>query len=160
MDEASRARGAPAAPAKEEASDMPLLTRLEGAHAELLALCDRLENIADSLPNTMDLRQCRAAAEDLVPVIIRVHRIEEEEIFPKLSAAAATPQLTKTLDRLRTEHCTDECFAEELSDALQRAGDGRIQPETLGYMLRGFFEAMRRHIAFEHERFAVIAGDA
>lgn len=88
-----------------------------------------------------------------------MHRIEEEEIFPSLVPSGRSTSLSRTLDHLRTEHCEDECFAEELADALERVGDGRIQPETLGYMLRGFFEAMRRHIKFERERFAAIAGE-
>lgn len=135
-----------------------LLERLNGAHAELLAICDRLEGIADSLPNTLNIRQCREAAGELVPVVTRAHRIEEEEVFPAIAGAARTAALQKTLDHLRTEHCEDECFAEELADALQQAGEGKVQPETLGYMLRGFFEAMRRHINFERERFLTLAG--
>jgi hemerythrin-like domain-containing protein len=58
-----------------------------------------------------------------------------------------------TLDRLRFEHCEDECFAEELTEALHALGSGdqKVNIEAVGYMLRGFFEAMRRHIAFESE---------
>lgn len=137
-----------------------VMDQLEIAHSELLAICDTLEGIADSLPNTLNVKKCREAAGDLVPVITRVHRIEEEEIFPKIVAGRKTPSIQKTLDHLRTEHCEDECFAEELADALKHAGDGRLQPETLGYMLRGFFEAMRRHILFERERFAALTPDS
>jgi hypothetical protein len=69
-----------------------------------------------------------------------------------------------TLTRLRFEHCEDECFAEELTEALHALGAGRaeINIEATGYMLRGFFEAMRRHIAFESEhllREAAFEGD-
>lgn len=134
-----------------------LLDRLEGCHSELLAICDTLEDIADSLPNTLNVRMCKEAAGHIVPVVIRAHRIEEEEVFP-LIGGDPTPALQKTLDHLRTEHCEDECFAEELADALEHAGDGKVQPETLGYMLRGFFEAMRRHINFERERFVALTG--
>jgi hemerythrin-like domain-containing protein len=140
-------------------SSANILARLDDAHSELLSICDRLEGIADSLPNTLDVRVCRVAAGELVPVVTKAHRIEEEEIFPRLVSRPRGEQIARTLDHLRTEHCEDECFAEELADALQHAGDGRMQPETLGYMLRGFFEAMRRHIKFERERFAAIAGD-
>lgn len=135
-----------------------VLLRLEGAHTELLAICDRLEGIADSLPNTLNLIKCRETAGDLVPVVVRAHRIEEEQVFPHIGGDSRAA-MQKTLDHLRTEHCEDECFAEELADALRQAGEGRVQPETLGYMLRGFFEAMRRHINFERERFVNLAGN-
>ncbi|MBK8456103.1 MAG: hemerythrin domain-containing protein [Phyllobacteriaceae bacterium] len=139
-------------------SPAELLSRLDGAHSELLAICDRLEGIADSLPNTLNVRNCREAAGELVPVVMRAHRVEEEEVFLRIAGEARTAALQKTLDHLRTEHCEDECFAEELADALKQAGEGKVQPETLGYMLRGFFEAMRRHINFERERFLTLAG--
>lgn len=139
-------------------SPAELLNRLQGCHSDLLAMCDTLEGIADSLPNTLNVRQCQEAAGHLVPIVIRAHRIEEEEVFP-LIGRDGSAALQKTLDHLRTEHCEDECFAEELADALSHAGDGKVQPETLGYMLRGFFEAMRRHINFERERFTVLAGE-
>ena len=54
----------------------------------------------------------------------------------------------------------DECYAEDLTDALEQlAGKkpGSVQAETFGYMLRGFFEAMRRHIAFEQTHLPPLA---
>ncbi len=66
---------------------------------------------------------------------------------------APTTRSRTTLNRLRFEHCEDECFAEELTEALNALGSGNpdVNIEAIGYMLRGFFEAMRRHIAFESE---------
>jgi hypothetical protein len=57
------------------------------------------------------------------------------------------------VERLRAEHIEDECFAGELTEALLVLGrDGSVDnPEALGFMLRGFFEAQRRHVAFERE---------
>lgn len=132
---------------------------LAAAHLELLTLCDTLEGIADSLPGTLDVRLCQEAAETLVPVVTRVHRTEENVIFPAVIGNRADSMSSETVEHLRAEHCEDECFAEELADALSQAGrrDARIQPETLGYMLRGFFEAMRRHINFERERLSILA---
>jgi hemerythrin-like domain-containing protein len=74
-------------------------------------------------------------------------------LFPQLqSSPDATEALAPTLERLKFEHCEDECFAEELTDALLKLGSGeRVNMEAVGYMLRGFFEGIRRHIAFERE---------
>lgn len=58
-----------------------------------------------------------------------------------------------SLDRLLAEHVEDECFAGELTEALLLLGrnGSADNPEALGFMLRGFFEARRRHVAFERE---------
>lgn len=128
------------------------LARLEAAHDELLGLCDRLEGIADSLPDSIDRKSCEEAAGILMPMVARTHRFEEETLFPMISRAFPGENMTRTLERLRNEHVEDECYAEDLTEALEKlAGHkpGAVEAETFGYMLRGFFAAMRRHIAFE-----------
>jgi len=64
----------------------------------------------------------------------RHHREEEEALFPL------------------EEHASDEGFAEELVDILERLeqGEPADNPNMLGYMLRGFFENYRRHIHWEN----------
>lgn len=122
--------------------------------ADQLALCDTLEEIADSLPDSIDKQVCIHTARALGPVINRAHRAEEDIIFPaleQLDTIVLDPKAT--LERLRIEHAGDEFFAEELVEVLLSYGSGSPlqSPEATGYMLRGFFEALRRHIAFESE---------
>lgn len=133
---------------------------LKLAHAEMQDLCEMLESIADSLPHSLNAATCAKATETLEVLVKRVHAFEEAEIFPKYAAANPAPSTQEMLDRLREEHCVDECYAEELSDALRRVSSSTdpISPDTLGYMLRGFFEAMRRHLAFEDAQFVVGRG--
>jgi hemerythrin-like domain-containing protein len=128
---------------------------LKLAHSEMQDLCEMLEGIADSLPHNLNAGTCSKAAATLEPLVKRVHVFEEQEVFPKYAAANPGPSTTEMLARLREEHCVDECYAEELSDALRRVSSASdpISPDTLGYMLRGFFEAMRRHLAFEDAQF-------
>lgn len=128
---------------------------LKLAQAEMQSLCDMLEDIADSLPHNMNAGICAKAAETIEPLVKRIHAFEELEVFPKYAAANPGPVAAGMLERLREEHCVDECYAEELSDALKRVASASdpISPDTLGYMLRGFFEAMRRHQAFESAQF-------
>jgi hypothetical protein len=123
------------------------------AHAEQLRLCAELEAIADSLPSNVDRRKCIAAAKALGPVIGGLHRYEEAVLFPELEISPDAKDLARTIARLKVEHCEDEGFADELAERLQLlgAGAGSINMEATGYMLRGFFEAVRRHIAFERE---------
>jgi hemerythrin-like domain-containing protein len=129
------------------------LSWLNRAHSEQLALCRELEEIADSLPARINRQKCIYAAKALGPLIKGIHHYEETVLFPMLQAKPdATESLGPTIERLKFEHCEDECFAEELTDALLKLGSGEgVNMEAVGYMLRGFFEGMRRHIAFERE---------
>jgi len=125
--------------------------------ATQLLLCEQLEAIADSLPGEIDTQKCLLAARTLYPAIKRAHDFEEGEVFPLLSAeidsrdSGALSPLASSLERLRYEHWEDESYAEELTDALSGKITDAANAETVGYMLRGFFEGLRRHIAFENE---------
>ena len=124
---------------------------LTQSHSALLDLCLRLEEIADSLPHP-DRQLCLHAARMLPPLVARAHKVEEDVLFPALMRdAALLTDMPATLDRLRLEHCEDECFAEEVQDELLALGrgDAHLVLEATGYMLRGFFEGLRRHIAQE-----------
>src|SRR5690606_21421397 len=117
-------------------------------------LCDTLEEIADSLPDRIDRQACMHAARVLPALVSRAHRVEEDGLFAALERLGPAPlDVGPTLSRLRLEHQGDQCFAEELSEVLMSFG--RSAPihdaEALGYMLRGFFETLRRHIATEEE---------
>lgn len=128
------------------------LAWLARAHDEQLSLCAALEDIADSLPTAINRQKCIYAAKALGPLIKGIHQFEEAVLFPRLLAEARSDQMDATVERLKFEHCEDECFAEELTDALLRLGSGAaVNMEAVGYMLRGFFEGLRRHIAFERE---------
>lgn len=129
------------------------LAWLNRAHEEQLSLCRELEEIADSLPGSINRQKCIYAAKALGPLIRGIHHYEENVLFPWLEGRIDKSRpLPETLSRLKFEHCEDECFAEELTDALLKLGSGApVNMEAVGYMLRGFFEGMRRHIAFERE---------
>ena len=59
---------------------------------------------------------------------------------------------------MRLEHIEDECFAEEVQFELQQIATGQpvLAPEATGYMLRGFFEGLRRHVRHELELMAAL----
>lgn len=135
----------------------PSLDWWETALDEQLRLCRELEEIADSLPAKVNRQKCIHAATALCPLIKDVHHYEDTVLFPALELhLAASADFLKTLARLKFEHFEDECFAEELAERLLLLGTGRddVNMEATGYMLRGFFEALRRHIAFERDYFA------
>ncbi|MDO6963273.1 hemerythrin domain-containing protein [Rhizobium alvei] len=132
----------------------PSLDWWKRAHEEQLRLCTELEHIADSLPASINRQKCIYAAKTIGPLIKATHSYEEDVLFPAVeSQKANSPDVLKTLSRLRFEHFEDECFAEELTERLLLlgAGDKDVNMEATGYMLRGFFEALKRHVAFERE---------
>jgi hemerythrin-like domain-containing protein len=128
-------------------------------HGEKLRMCDVLEEIADSLPDNVDRLKCIGVASALLPLLRGAHRYEEEVLFPVYEAASSRWfEEPSSIDRLRAEHLEDECFADEVTEVLMAIGHGEVidNPEAVGFMLRGLFETMRRHIAFETEHVLAI----
>ncbi len=124
------------------------------SHSRKLALCDALEHLADTLPSALDRLLCLQLASELVPLLRQSHLHEEQVVFPifETDGANATAR-ANSIRRLKAEHVEDECSAQDLTDELLVIGHGGTvaNPEALGFMLRAFFEALRRHIAFERE---------
>ena len=120
---------------------------------EQVSLCAVLEKIADSLPEDFDPQMCLHAAKSIYPVFKGAHDFEENVLFPYLAKKDGDGErLQQIFNRLHAEHWEDESFGEEVSEALIDLVHGeQDNPEKLGYMLRGFFEGVKRHIAFERE---------
>jgi hemerythrin-like domain-containing protein len=125
------------------------------AHEEKLRLCVAIEAIADALPSAVDRVQCLRIANQLVPLLRHCHQYEEQTVFPvfERSDGPDRPARAASVRRLLAEHVEDECAAQDLTEALFEIGHGAdiANPEALGFMLRAFFDSLRRHIAFERE---------
>ena len=137
---------------KEPVDASSLLDAMDAHHSRIVGICDELEEIADSLPFETDPARCMNMARTLKPALATIHAFEEGRFFP---FAARKGDFGETFDAVRLlleqNHREDEGFAEELSEALADCGlcvAGR-DAETTGYMLRGFFEGLRRHVALE-----------
>lgn len=129
-----------------------LVAGMEQHRREQLELCQSLEDIADSLPDSVKPQICLQTARALYPAVKSAHDFEERQLFPMLDTLKRVdPALEASMERLRYEHWEDESYSQELTDVLLdwAKGDKHRNPETTGYMLRGFFEGLRRHIAFE-----------
>jgi len=125
---------------------------LEEEHALQLELCELLESIADDLPGRID-PALTVIAMSILKGSVKAHtRFEEEALFPLLRQRLSPDDtVVQALTCLSQEHERDEDIADELVDALKEAlQHGAAQnAETLGYILRGYFESQRRHIAWE-----------
>lgn len=117
------------------------------------ALCDALEDVADNLPTAVDKLKCLQLSQSIWPIIKSAHTFEEEEVFPILALKTeAAVDLQQAMERLHYEHWEDESFGQDLADTMRAFAAGDDQDaEKLSYMLRGFFEGLRRHLAFESE---------
>lgn len=123
-------------------------------HNKQLRLCKELEALADALPSSIDNQHCLTIARQIMPTVREAHEFEEQVLFPILEVLAnQNAELAHSLERLRFEHWEDESFAEDLIESMRQysSGDHKRDGEKLAYMLRGFFDGLRRHMAFEAE---------
>jgi len=129
-----------------------LLDCIEKEHQAERNLCDMLERIADNLLEPLDTEMTRTGIVALRRCLRRHVVLEEEYLYPVLTKHLCPGDLAENLlEHIRCEHSTDESLANDAADQLEQAlVSGRVaNPEMLGYMLRGFFECRRRHIAWE-----------
>ena len=139
------------------------LAVIEEDHALHLELCDVLERLADALPHDADQGLARVAVTFLrngFPAHLRM----EEHVLSQLLERHAAPAglLRPIIEHLKAEHSADECAALEIADELQVLVEhGRVaNADMLGYMVRGFFEAQRRHIWWENSVLLPLAREA
>jgi len=127
------------------------LRTLKQNHQDLLALCHDLEALADSLPFDVNERLCHDVSDSVVALLARTQAFEEELLFPDLEREAGSCFSAMMIERLKNEHRCDRLAAEEISLTLKALLRGHcgLTFETIGYMLRGFFECVRRHVASE-----------
>ncbi|MFZ3584203.1 hemerythrin domain-containing protein [Loktanella sp. DJP18] len=125
--------------------------RFETCLAQQVDLCCALETLADALPSRVDTRAATLLAETLQETLHNCHQMEETFIFPALLTAC--PDMLSTITRLRAEHVEDEEQACEVKDAIMAFVilQKRKDVEEFGYLLRGLFMALRRHLAFDRD---------
>lgn len=117
-------------------------------------LCRRLEIVADGLPDRVDIGDCNEVAMSLYAKVKTAHEFEETVLFPLLQRQPeSSEKMASVIERLRFEHWEDEAYATEVQEALGKfvTAPRNANIEGLSWMLRGFFESVRRHIAFERD---------
>jgi hemerythrin-like domain-containing protein len=125
------------------------LAYLEYDHKAQRALADLLETVADSLPDKVNQASASLAASLLRDSQQRRSALEEEGLFPLIERRAADgAPLRRAILLARRDYrdCAGRAIelAEEL-DSLAETGQA-ANAEALGFMLRAFFEGLRRHL--------------
>jgi hypothetical protein len=125
---------------------------LRAQYDRQIVLCDQLEEIADSLPDRVNHAQCRAVADTLLLVLHEVQAVEDREILAHMSDAGGR-RYADLVEKFRLQQVADLCLAEEVQQELLLLAEGRsrLAPEAMGYMLRGFFDGLRRNMAHSVE---------
>lgn len=128
------------------------LASLRENYSKLLDTCDLLEDIADGLPNHVPKDRCLLLAGSIVQQLQTTHRLENQVLMPLL-AASDHAGLRQAAERLRQEHIVDEHAAMEIEETLNDLVQGRstLSADATGYLLRSFFESVRRHVHAERE---------
>lgn len=115
-----------------------------------LAACDDLESVSDELPQS-NTHALLLASERLCPLLSQSHCFEEARIHPLV--VEARPELRQVLARLRDEHIEDQDQAGLLLDNVRMfvTGTGGANATEVGYVARGLFTSLRRHLAFDQQ---------
>lgn len=126
-------------------------------HADLGQLCDELEHVADALPSPL-------AGRGVLRLCERLERApaEYEARESALLAAVFEPVRNGSLQAAALDHIRVRCAshvvqAQDLATVL-RSGGAPLTVDTLGYMLRCFFEGCRIDMAFEELTILQLAG--
>ena len=121
---------------------------LDYDHKAQRALADLLERIADSLPDEVSRADAALAARELETRHKRHAEIEDKCVFPLLETRCDGEVTRRAIAIARREHHDAEGRAIELSEALDALSQtGRaLNAEGLGFMLRAFFDGLRRHL--------------
>lgn len=135
----------------------PTFHALNRCYERLLSTCDALEALADSLPGPIPADHCRALADMTVRLVAETHALEDKVLLPVL-ASSTRRELRVVAERLRQEHEFDNQAAIEIEDALTDLASGRatLSADAVGYLLRSFFESVRRHVHAEQDLLMLI----
>jgi|SRR5690606_7656530 hypothetical protein len=139
------------------AEPSPIWGALDAAYEEMLALCDGLEAVADALPGPLDTALCQRLMARLVPALNTLQEHEARAMFETVLSS----DIEAVRRRLKA-HLADSAAAAEVTDALRAllGGETRPSPDALGYLLRAFFDTMRRHVATEREWLRLLAAQS
>lgn len=124
---------------------------LEDKHRDLLILCLKLEELAADFDTGEIPRGLQKVAKHIEPLVAAAHTLEEQKLYPDLKLHAGSCFGSLLLDQVKSEHRVDRRAARELSLTLAAVARKRckLNLDTVAHMVRGFQDAVRRHITAE-----------
>ena len=127
-------------------------TSIGDEHSLIYGLCDRLEAVADGLPELPDSQSLQEIVAFL-RVGIPAHCAAEEVQFTDMLTRRddSAERLSDAFLLVRREHAENEAANLELAEMLEDLIGRHVAPtpDALGFMLRQVFVLTRRHLAWE-----------
>jgi len=129
------------------------LDALETHLSELSSWCDLIEAIADFLPCHVDEGLCRTLTRDLVPLLVRIHQLEETSVDRHPALAISVPAPRDEEQRRISDRLEQRGMAERAVKVLCDLSRGRssLSADAIAYALRSFCCPARRHIKEERQ---------
>ena len=131
--------------------------RLVADHRRLGELCDLLECCADELPAMPPASVVEQICEALTELMGQ--DVSDPSPYPDVASLydPTDPLALVLMKEVHARHAADTLHAQDLVDALRGVPDmtHRLSPDTIGYMLRCFFEGCRQ--AMNCEELAILA---
>jgi iron-sulfur cluster repair protein YtfE (RIC family) len=128
------------------------LALLERDQMRLLRLCVALEKIADALPGAGRHPRTVKVLSFLDKAFARHVFVHEKCLFPLIRSLEDRKEpVEAVLRQLEFEHAADQGLIVEIASAFMAPREAQARPhaQTLGYLLRAFFENYRRHCVWE-----------
>lgn len=125
------------------------LAGLVARHAEMAALCDGLEAMADVLPGLPSAERLAMLCAGLAEVACG-SGCEDDHLGAMFADPIANRTSRALLARLRGQHLMDVACAQELLAAFEDLDGRQSAPDAaLGYLLRCYFDGCRRTMDVE-----------
>ena len=127
------------------------------SYERVMAACDALEAIADALPDRVAPGQCERTVREVAVAVRQMHAHENDLLMPLLMDAQRA-ELRKIAADLEQAHQVDGESLIEVDEVLSAYSLGQpiLSPDATGYMLRAFFEGLRRHVGRERDLLALM----
>ncbi|MDH7640433.1 hypothetical protein [Sphingomonas oryzagri] len=134
------------------------LVAMVADHAGLSRLCDDLEALADALPTLPGMEAAGRLRDDLLH-FLPAHDARERHLCRRLFDQTADGGVASAIvHQIETGRAACIVQGQDLATALD-PGAMPTTANTLGYMLRCFFQSCRQAMAFEELAILDLAGD-
>ncbi len=127
------------------------LSVIERDRTCLYGICDDMEQIADQLGGSVDIRLCTSVLSRLRLELLQTQR-DEEVLFALLRDLQPNDALlARCVDLAQSEHVAIGSYALELAEPIGElcAGSKTSNVDATGYLLRSSFDYIRQHLRWE-----------
>ncbi|MEO9129615.1 MAG: hypothetical protein ABI240_00245 [Sphingomonas sp.] len=144
----------------DDSSSAPLHAQFHDDHDARLALCAKLEQVADMLPSLPAPARIRRICGQ-IDCVATLHFRRADALLAQLVRGREAPVLTALCKQVGEMHAMDAIHGEDLINLFwdSTARGAVTRPGEFGYMLRCYFDGCRRAIALERALLVLLYSD-